>query len=158
SLYLGVIASMYLDDETNSPRLPPQTNAADAIFSFQREAFAAKSTDAITKKLMKHERLALYRLDTTQPSVRVRLDIVPESERRARLASLRIGGEEVLTLAQAKPELRLHDLLGGATRASGRAIVKLACDLFSVPFDQVAPITSFDSDFLLEETVGFKEP
>lgn len=156
SLYLGFIASMYLERASNQARLPPRSPAALSLFEQQGANYAAQPISTLTKKFETLERWPLYLLDCDRPKVEVILDIVPDTYGEVILDSLRLGGEEVFTRAQEDSDLTLTTIFEGRLELLGEEVVKSACVLFSVPFDQVTRTSDFDELFNVDPTAGFK--
>ena len=156
SLYLGLIASMYLERESNQARLPPSSPIAPYLFDEQGANYAVQPIMALRKKFETLEHWPLYLLDVDRPEVEVILDIVPDTYEEVILDSLRLAGEEVFTRAQKSPNLMLTTIFEGRLELSGEEVVKSACELFSVPFDQVTRTNDFDRLFKVDPTAGFK--
>jgi hypothetical protein len=155
-LYLGFIASMYLERADNQARLPPRSPVAALLFERQSELYAAQPILVLKKKFAMLERWSLYLLDAGRPSIEVSFDIVPDTDEEVILGSLRLAGEEVFTRAQSNTELRLNTLFEGRLQLFGWEIVKSACEFFGVPFDQVTRTADFDRLFSIDPTAGFK--
>jgi len=156
SLYLGLIASMYLERESNQARLPPSSPVAPLLFDQQGANYAVQPIMALRKKFETLERWPLYLLDVDRPEVEVILDIVPDTYEEVILDSLRLADEEVFTRAQKAPNLMLTTIFEGRLELSGEEVVKSACELFGVPFDQVTRTSDFDRFFKVDPTAGFK--
>jgi hypothetical protein len=158
SLYLGFIASMYLERPTNKPRFPPQSRVASLLLERQDAPYAAEPISALRKKFAKLERWPLYLLDVGRPPIHVHLDNAPGTPGEVVLNSVRLAGEEVFTRAQGNSDLRLAKLFEGRSELSGGEVVKSACEFFGVPFDQVTQTDDFDRLFSIDPTAGFKDP
>lgn len=156
SLLLGVLVSMFLADDRNA-RLPPNSPVATQVFEAQDAVFAQLAVDVMARKLDRLETSPLYACNASKPAVEVRLDIEPESDGLTLLASLMIDGVEVFHPAQLTADLNLRAICG-AERVSGEALVRAACERFSVPFDQVTKVAALAHMFDLSETAGFKNP
>jgi hypothetical protein len=156
SLYLGLIASMYLERASNQPLVPPRSPIAGLLFQRQGAVYAGPAIMTLQKRFVGIERRPLYLLNPTKPSIEVHLDIVPDTYGEVILGSLRISGEEVFTRAQADSTLRLSTYFEEGLEASGLQLVTRACELFSVPLDQVQPNDDFDRIFKFDPTAGFK--
>jgi PIN like domain len=157
SLYLGLIASMYLERPTNLPRLPPRSPVASLLFERQNTAYAQEPISALKKKFANSERLPLYLPDAGRPSIDASLDIVTGTDDPVILNSVRLASEEVFTRAQPNAALRLVTLFDGRSELLGKEIVMSACEHFAVPFDQVTSTDDFDRIFSVDPTAGFKD-
>jgi hypothetical protein len=156
SIYLGLIASMYLERETNEARLPPSSPIASFLFATQDANYAVQPINTLRKKFETLNRWPLYILDVARPKVKAILDIVPDTYEEVILDSLRLAGEEVFTRAQNDPKLNLATLFEGRLELSGEEVIKTACELFSVPFDQVERTGDFNRPFNIDPTAGYK--
>jgi hypothetical protein len=156
SLYLGLIASMYLERLSNRARLPPQSPIASLLFDRQCTPYAAQPISALQKRFDFLERWPLYRPDADRPPVEARLQIVYYTEGESIVNSVCLAGEEVFTRAQRDLTLRLSTLFDNRLELLGKEVVESACDLFGVPFDQVSITDDFDRLFHVDATAGFK--
>jgi hypothetical protein len=150
SLYLGLLASMYLERPDNETRLPPSSPVAELLFARQAAQYAAQPIIALSNRFAKLERWPLYMPNPDRPEIKVRIDIVPDTDGEVILNSVRLAGEEVFTPAQGEPSLQLSAMFGGVRELTGAAIVQRGCELFAVPFDQVARTDDFERLFRLE--------
>jgi hypothetical protein len=158
SLYLGLIASMYLVRPDDDTRIPPRSPIIQSLFERQSAEYAALPIQALDTRMAKLERGPLYRLATDMPAVYVVLDHASNADGEVVLQGIRISGEQVVTLAQGNRDLRLANLFGERTEATGRELVERACSLFGVPWGQVQEIPEFAQSYALLPTIGSKAP
>jgi PIN like domain len=157
-LYLGLLASMYLVRETNASRIPPSSPVARDLFARQSAEYALNGLKAIAKRLLDNDSAPLYIPSGDCPPVIIDLDTEPDTAATDQLRSIRVQGVELLAEAQADDALRLSKLFDSHNLTDGRALVRKACELFAIPIDQVKLGESFDLNYALTETIGFKRP
>ncbi len=156
--YLGFLSSMYLIRDTNGSRIPPDSPVAQQLFERQAAPYAATAIDAVAKRLSDNDNRPVYVPRSDAEPVPVALDTEPNTPELDELRSLRIGGVELLTAAQADDSLRLASLFDPATPVSGDAIVRKACELYAIPLDQIESTAAFAITYSLTATIGFKRP
>lgn len=156
--YLGFLSSMYLIRETNVSRIPPDSPVAQQLFDRQAAPYAAMAIAAVAKRLDDNDERPIYVPRSDAEPVPVALDTEPNTPELDELRSLRIGGVELLTAAQADDSLRLGALFDPAGPVSGDAIIRKACELFAIPIDQVENTAAFAIAYSLTATIGFKRP
>lgn len=156
--YLGFLASMYLERDTNTSRVPPRSPSAQQLFACQSAGFAGNSITAVAKRLSDNDVAPLYVPNVDRAPIAVSLDTEVNTPGLDELRSLRVAGVELLTAAQADDELRLAALFDANKPVDGDAIVRKACELFSVPSDQVERTEAFTITYALTDTIGFKRP
>jgi PIN like domain len=157
-LYLGFIASMYLIRETNLSRLPPRSPCAQQLFERQPMDYAAIAIGAVSKRIGDNDFRPVYVPTSDRSSVNVVMDTETNSAELDELRSLRIDDVELLTAAQADDALRLATLFDATVPVDGDAIVRKACELFAVPFEQVERSDAFKLRYAVSNTIGFKRP
>jgi hypothetical protein len=158
SIYLGLLASMYLVRTTNSSRLPPSSPIAQLLFERQGADYALHGVAAVAKRLLDNETAPLYVPSVDRPAVLVELDTEPDTPALDQLRSFKVGDVELLTDAQADPALRLSALFDAAEPVDGNAIVHKACELFAMPISQIKRTEIFGKIYALTATIGFKRP
>ncbi|MGX5851503.1 PIN-like domain-containing protein [Mesorhizobium sp. PL10] len=156
--YLGFLASMYLERETNTSLVPPRSPSAQQLFACQSAAFAVNAINAVARRLSDNDVAPLYIPSADPASVAVSLDTEVNTPGLDELRSLRVAGVELLTAAQADERLRLAALFDATKPVDGDAIVRKACELFSIPSEQVERTEAFAITYALTETIGFKRP
>lgn len=153
AIYLGMLASMYLETGTGTSRIPPESPAASMLLERVGRPFADTAVDTIGRRLRSNDRFPLF--VPTETAADAVFDVEPEGGEADQLRSLKINGVEVLAPAQEDANLRLRDLLG-ADAANGAAILEAAAGLLAIP------VTAFDahgneaSEYNLTETIGFR--
>lgn len=158
SFYLGLLASMYLQRETNATRLPPSSPVAQLLFDRQADDYAQNGVTAIAKRLTDNEFAPLYVPNVDLLVLTVSLDTEPDTPELDELRSMRINGVELLTAAQADDTLRLAALFETDRLVNGDAIVRKASELFAFPMKQVMRGELFEQAYTLTDTIGFKRP
>lgn len=158
SLYLGLLASMYLVRETNQSRIPPYSPVAEFLFNRQSADYAIHGVYVVAKRLADNEYRPLYLPNRELPSIKMTLDVEPDGASLNELSSLTIEDTELLTPAQNDDNLRLGALFDGNGSIHSRKIIQKACELFAIPYSQVEPADMFKQSYNLTETVGFKRP
>ena len=112
----------------------------------------------MSRRLLDNESRPLYVPSTDKPPIVVALDTEPETTAIDQLRSFKVDEAELLTPAQADPNLRLAALFEGDAVVLGDAIVRKACELFGLPEDQIKRTETLVNRFALTETLGFKRP
>jgi len=158
TIFLGLLASMYLVRSTNASRLPPSSPVAQLLFERQGADYAQHGVAAVAKRLLDNDAAPLYVPSVDYPSVLVALDTEPDTSMLDQLRSLRVGDVELLTPAQADEALRLNALFNAVEPVNGDAIIRKACDLFAIPANQVERTDLFGKVYALTATIGFKRP
>lgn len=156
--YLGFLASMYLERETNASRVPPNSPVAQQLFECQSATYSVNAIGAVAKRINDNDFRPVYVPTSDAIPVAVTLDTEVNTPGLDELRSLRIGGVELLTAAQADDGLRLAALFNAAQPVDGNAIVRKACELFAVPSRQVERTEAFALSYALTENIGFKRP
>jgi PIN like domain len=158
SLYLGLLASMYLVRVDNTSRLPPRSPVAQLLFDQQSAQYATVAVQVIEKRLRDNDFRPLYVPNVERPVIAVVFDTEAETHTIDQLDSLRVGEVELLTIAQPDIALRLSILFDGSESVDGNAIVRKACELFGLPEKQIERLEAFGNNFVLTNTIGFKRP
>ena len=158
SLYLGLLASMYLCRKSNKSRIPPDSPVAKLLFDRQSCNYSFNGIEVVAKRLSDNEVKPLYLPNSKRPPVKFTLAIEQDAVTLDQLCSLTIQDAELLTPAQSEDSLRLGALFGGEGQTDGKAIIRKACELFAIPFEQVERTDMFDQCYSLTETVGFRRP
>ena len=155
AIYLGLLASMYLETGTGMSRIPPKSSAAAMLLERLNRPFGDTAVYTIGRRLFGNDRLPLF--VPTEAAADAVFDVEADGGEPDRLRSLKINGVEVLAPVQEDANLRLRDLLG-AEAANGAAILEVAGALLAIP------VTAFDahgddaSEYNLTETIGFRSP
>ncbi len=158
SLYLGLLSSVYLERATNASRRPPSSPLLDFVFGAQSADYAVNGVRIVAKRLGDNEGRPLYVPDAAKPPLRIAFDTEPHSPASDQLRSLRVGDVELLNPAQVDPDLNLGALFGRETPVGSDALVRKACELFALPFDQIDRSDASGSTYVLTQTIGFKRP
>lgn len=158
SLYLGLLASMYLVRATNQTRLPSSSPMAQLLFDRQSAPYARHAIAAVAKRLQANEFLPLYMPSVDCPTVSIVIETEADTLAVNQLRSVKLGEAELLTAAQADPALNLAAVFGGVETQTGEAIVRKACELFGLPLGQIERIELFEQPYSLTRTIGFQRP
>ncbi|MBX3516061.1 MAG: hypothetical protein KF815_03870 [Rhodospirillales bacterium] len=158
SLYLGLLASMYLVRTTNTSRLPPASPVAQLLFERQGADYAQHGVGAVAKRLLDNDFAPLYVPSVDLPPVAISLDIEPKTSALDQLRSIKVQDVELLTPAQSDEALKLSALFGTEAPVDGVAIVLKACELFAIPINQVERQELLGNVYNLTKTIGFKRP
>jgi PIN like domain len=158
SIYLGLVASMYLVRETNASRIPPSSPVAQMLFERQAADYAVHAVTALAKRLRDNDVRPLYVPSVDRPAIEMVLDTEPDTPAIDQLRSIRVGEVELLTPAQADTNLKLRALFQEQGPVAAKALVQKACELFALPEAQVESVEQFGASFSLTETIGFKRP
>jgi len=156
--YLGFLASMFLERDTNASRVPPRSPVAQQLFERQSAPYALHAVSAVSRRLADNPVRPVYIPSSDPAPVEVSLDTAVNTPGLDELRSLRVTGVELLTAAQADQELRLGALFDGANAVDGDKIVQKACELFAIPVAQVVRTEAFALVYSLTATIGFKRP
>ena len=156
ALYLGLLSSMYMSRKENDSHVPPSSPVAKLMLARQSKSYALNGVRVVSKRLKENECQPLYVPSVECPLVPAELDVEPEASASDQLRSLVIAGTEVLVAAQADEELRLSVLFGNHHSVDGDRIVRKACELFVIPYDQVKAIHKFKQEYRLTDMIGFK--
>jgi hypothetical protein len=158
-IYLGLLASMYLERGNNIPRLPPRSRTATLIFQRQTHEFAAPALAALNKSMAASRRpLPVYVARVDAPKIPLTLTIEQEVPGQDEVAGLTINGVEVLTTTQGDDALTLGTLFAPDSSVKGNDLIGRACELFCVPTTQIADTSDFDREFRFAATTGFRKP
>lgn len=157
-LYLGLLASSYLERSTNDPLVPPSSPVLHLLLQHQSSLFAKLAIGVLRVRMNRADRLPLYVPENVPGELPWVIDIDPEAVGAEQVASLRIRGVEVLTLTQGASEYRLSQVFEGRTTVLGGSLVERACSLFGVPVAQLSQSADSDRAFAFSETTGFLNP
>lgn len=155
AIYLGLLASMFLEPGSGTSRIPPASPAATKLLEQLARPFADTTAKVIGKRLLANERYPLF--VPTEESADATLDVETEGGEADQLRSLKINGVETLAAAQEDPAYRLRDLLGAET-TTGAAILELAAGFFSIPLATLDAHGDEASEYGLTGTIGFRTP
>ena len=158
SLYLGLLSSMYLVRKTNESRIPPYSPVAEFLFARQSADYALNGVYVVAERLSDNECRPLYLPNSDCPSIKMTLNVEPDAATLDELCSLTIEGTELLTPAQSDEFLRLGALFDSEGPIDRTKIIRKACELFAIPYEQVEPADMFDLSYSLTKTVGFRRP
>jgi hypothetical protein len=158
-IYLGLLASMYMERSSNTPRLPPRSRTAALIYQCQTHDFAAPGLAILTKVMAASKKpLPVYLASAEAPPIPVTLTIEPELPGQDEVAGLTINGVDVLTTTQGDHDLTLGALFTPELIVKGSDLIGRACELFCVPKAQIVNISDFDRHFRFAPTTGFRKP
>lgn len=155
ALFLGLLASMYLEAGTGTTRIPPASPTATMLLDRLGRPFADTAGGIIGKRLLSNDRHPLF-VPGEERGDAV-FDVESEGGEADQLRSLKINGVETLAPAQANQALRLRDLLGGET-ATGAAILDAVAMMLSIPLQAIDAHGDATSEYALTETIGFRSP
>lgn len=155
AIYLGLLASMYLEPGAGTSRIPPKSPTATMLIERLGRPFADTAVAVIGNRLLRNERYPLF--VPTEAKTDAVFDVETEGGEADQLRSLKINGVETLAAAQENPAYRLRDLLGAET-ATGGAIVELAAGLFSIPLATFNAHGDEASEYGITDTIGFRSP
>lgn len=158
AVYLGLLASAFLERTSNETRIPPKSPVAQSLFDRQAADYSGHAVGAVAKRLKDNEIHPLYIPDPSCPPVAVAIDTEPDTDMLDELASMKIGAVELLTPAQSDRGLQLKSLFPGSATLSGEQLIHKACELFGLPQAQVERSDLFDTAFSITPTIGFKRP
>ena len=158
ALYLGLLSSMYLSRKKNSSRIPPASPAAQLLLDRQSKGYAINGIRVVSKRMLDSDSKPLYVPNVECPEISAELDVEPQTSGADELQSLTIDGTEILVPAQADEELRLSALFGGLGPVAGERIIRKACEVFVLPYDQVKAVNRFEQEYHLTDMIGFKRP
>lgn len=157
ALYLGFLASMYLQHDSGDSRIPPRSPAADLLLARQTRPYGAVPVEVIAKRLESNSQRPLYVPSVDLPRLEWVIDIEPDTNDLDVLRSLRLAGHELLTPAQAEDGLQLSALFEGSEQIEAAALLGKACELYALPHDQLAEGDT-TALFTLTPTIGFRAP
>ena len=165
SFYLGFLASMYLDHDSNQSLIPPASPVAQRLLEFQAQAFATVPIAVLSQRLLDNESQPIYIPVFDPAQVRITLHSDPTGPVPKRIGGIYVHHNyppnlivNLLTPAQTTESLRLASLFGSDQPVPGSALVDTACELFALPKAQIAPDASINRAHLITETAGFKIP
>lgn len=156
ALYLGMLASMYLNRDENTPRLPPDSVVADELFGHQAAPFAPVALRALGRRLM-GQKLPLYTPTVNETTLIVKYTMSQNPDVLDELSSMTFRDVELLTLAQSDPKLNLRRIFK-ANVVDADALRRKACELFAMPKASTRVDGAFEQPFTLPEFLGFKRP
>ena len=152
-LYCGFLASMYLRPGTQQLRPLPAQLTADALLALQSAPFAASPILALAALFNNIRQSPVYVPSPKAPVVPFEL-LSDANEAGSVLTGVRLNGYEVFSETQSVPDLNLRSLLGKES-AVVEEIARMACRVFSVPYDQVRIADPSDDPLQLIPTAGF---
>ena len=155
ALTLGLMASMYLESGTGTSRIPPRSPISELLLKAPREPYGELPAQVIAKRLSNNDKRPLHIPLETKVDCSFETD--SEAVESDALRSLRIAGVETLLPAQDTPALSLNHLLGG-DHATGAEILRHAAMLFGLPTNRLCAGADEQSEYLIPEGMGFKDP
>jgi len=156
-LYFGLVVASYLDRTSNQPKLPPRSIITSSLLSNQTANFAELPLEAMNSHLKNATTRPLYIPSAARPSLKAQLAVIADADGPPQIGSIRIAEVEVLTPAQDNMQLRLSHIFPERS-ASGEQLIKKACEIFAVPYDQIVLVDDFERTFYFSDNVGFKVP
>ena len=156
ALYLGLLSSMYLSRKENASRIPPASPVAKLLLDRQSRGYALNGIHVVSERLRDNDRMPLYVPNGECPEIAAELDVEPYTDEPDELRSLTLDGTEVLVSAQADERLRMSALFGNKNPVAGDRIIRKACEVFVVPYDQVRVVHKFKQSYNLTDLIGFK--
>ncbi len=156
ALYLGLISSMYLSRKENCARIPPASPVAKLLLDRQSKGYASNGIRVVSQRLSDGDRMPLYVPNVDCPEISAKLDVEPETSKPDELRSLTIDDIEVLVAAQADERLQLAALFGGLGPVAGERIIRKACEVFVIPYDQLKFVHRFQQEYNFTDIIGFK--
>lgn len=165
SLYLGFLASQYLDRHLNTSRIPPRSPHLEQLFRLQKLDSLRAAISVVEHRLKDNEYRPIYIPALPPTPIALRFETNPDGESPSQLAQLSVELPDqpepllqLLTPVQSDPTLNLATLSGGEAAVGGNTILNLAYDLFALPSDVVPDHPSFEHDYALTEEIGFRRP
>lgn len=164
-LYLGFLASQYLNRPLNTSRIPPSSPHFQQLFRLQERDSLQDAILVIGRRLKDNDYRPIYIPAPRLTQLVLGFETNPRGESPGQLAQLSVelpGQPEplvrLLTPVQSDPNLNLATRLGSKAPIGGEAILRIACELFALPFDLVADHPSFAHDYTLTDAIGFRRP
>lgn len=155
ALTLGLMASMYLEPGSGTSRIPPRSPIARFLLDAPYQPYGELPAQVIAKRLSDNDRRPL--LIPLETSVECNFETDSEASESDLLRSFKVAGVEVLLAAQIEPALLLRNLIGAA-HGTGTEILRAAAELFGLPFERMDPGGDDQSEYLIPEGMGFKDP
>lgn len=156
ALTLGLLASMFLEADTGTARIPPSSPVAGLLLRRLAREEAAVAVETIRRRLLGNQRMPVVVPDTTTRQLDVRFDIEPHTMEEDELRSLKVEGVELLVAVQSDPALRLRDLIAGETATRSR-LLRRAAEIYALPVDRL-PSEDGEDRFALTPDIGFRRP
>ncbi len=156
AMTLGLLASMYLEPETGTSRIPPKSPVARLLLARMTRTEIAPAIKAINRRLLSNDRMPVVVPDTGVEPVEVALDIEPHTMAQDELRSLKINGCELLVAVQSEPTLRLATVLAGEPATRPR-LLRRAANLYALPIDRLS-LEDEGTVFAITAEVGFRSP
>lgn len=165
SFYLGFLASMYLDPDSNQSLIPPRSPVAERLFEFQTGTFATVPIAVVSQRLLENESSPIYVPVSNPAQLQVTLHTNPTGHLPRRIDAIHVHHNyppnrivNLLTPAQTDESLRLSTLFEPSQPVSGSQLIDTACELFALPRSLVAPHPTIGREHRFTDTVGFKSP
>lgn len=155
AIYLGLLASMYLESGAGTSRIPPESPAATMLLERLDRPFADAAASVVGRRLLSNERHPLF--VPGEATTDATFDVETEGGEADQLRSLKINGVETLAASQDDAGRRLRELLG-ADVATGAAILEVAAGMLSIPLAAFDAHGDESSEYRLTETIGFRNP
>ena len=164
-LYLGFLASQYLNRDLNTSRIPPGSPHFQRLLRLQRLDFLHPAISVVGRRLNDNDYRPIYIPGLRDAPIVLRFETNPHGESPGQLAQLSVELTDqpdplvqLLTPVQSDPDLNLATLLGSKAPIAGDTILNIACGLFALPRDLVAHHPSFAHEYTLTDAIGFRRP
>ena len=155
--FLGLLAAMYVEADSNTLKPSPASPVAQQLFGFQSSEFAALPIAVLGKQASRADRLPLYLPDATAPPITVRMETDTDLEAPGVLRALWVGEQQLLTSAQGIEALKLSTRFGG-NPVTPELILDHLAELYALPRLQLVAETGVRTAFNLQDFWGFKAP
>lgn len=156
-LYMGFLAAMYLEPDSNAFRPCARSPAAQQLFAYQGDGFAALPIALLRARSARADRFPIYLPDPATPTLAVEMEVDGDLAEPLALRALFVNEHQLLTPAQGEVALQLRARFADVPATPVRLLDHIA-DLYALPRAQLDAVTGVTTQFSLQEYWGFKSP
>ena len=168
AIYFGFLASMYLEQPGNEPRIPPKSMVASQLLALRGRAFARHAVTVLSRHLTRvcTER-PLYVPTTDHGCISITFDTDNDRTPPGQLASMRLHTQEdlgafpveLLTPTKTHPNLHLASLFSASASVDAEALVAQAATIYAFPTDSIEiRFVSHTDSFVIPDALSFRDP
>lgn len=165
--YLGFLASMFLRQPHNEPRIPPKSNIAAQLLALRGSHFARHAITVLSRHLHRAAERPLYVPTGDSRPISVTFDTDNDRIPPGQLASMRLHSQEdvsafpveLLIPTKTHPELHLASLFNSNTHVDAEDLIAQAAKIFVFPTDSIDILHGSNSDsFVIPDALSFRDP
>ena len=167
AIYLGFLASMYLNKTHNDPRFPPRSPIAKRLFELQDSKFARHAVTVIARHLHRGHERPIY-IPTTDPRpVIFTLDTESNRTPPDQLASIRMDTQEqgipafpveLLEPVRTRDSLHLATIFDQVTSIDALSVIEYASEIYAFPTSSIQGVDSPNKTYIIPDALSFRDP